>query len=310
MPPCTGSPRRNFNPRTHVGCDHQPRAVHHPAVISIHAPTWGATQDTIGLNFNPKFQSTHPRGVRLCLCPETFVYQDFNPRTHVGCDSSPIAAVSFQRNFNPRTHVGCDFTLAPCACALEISIHAPTWGATLVTNFYDFVSRFQSTHPRGVRLMMIGIVTAEFNFNPRTHVGCDLLLLALVQFLGNFNPRTHVGCDFLSLRCMPTNPEFQSTHPRGVRRGQATTTITVVNFNPRTHVGCDFRINRGLTFRTNFNPRTHVGCDIRADASRGGHQISIHAPTWGATKITINLCLMSGISIHAPTWGATACQFL
>ena len=43
--------------------------------------------------------------------------------------------------------------------------------------------------------MMIGIVTAEFNFNPRTHVGCDLLLLALVQFLGNFNPRTHVGCD-------------------------------------------------------------------------------------------------------------------
>ena len=33
-----------------------------------------------------------------------------------------------------------------------ISIHAPTWGATLSLYHYFFGYEFQSTHPRGVRL--------------------------------------------------------------------------------------------------------------------------------------------------------------
>ena len=48
---CQPTAPSNFNPRTHVGCDHQPRAVHHPAVISIHAPTWGATLISIAQNW-------------------------------------------------------------------------------------------------------------------------------------------------------------------------------------------------------------------------------------------------------------------
>lgn len=34
-----------------------------------------------------------------------------------------------------------------------ISIHAPTWGATLSLYHYFFGYEFQSTHPRGVRLL-------------------------------------------------------------------------------------------------------------------------------------------------------------
>ena len=36
--------------------------------------------------------------------------------------------------------------------SLPVSIHAPTWGATNLINFVATVIKFQSTHPRGVRL--------------------------------------------------------------------------------------------------------------------------------------------------------------
>ena len=56
--------------------------------------------------------------------------------------------------------------------------------------------------------------------------------------------------------------EFQSTHPRGVRL------FAVVFFtNAKIH----------------FNPRTHVGCDEADGYNDTKGEISIHAPTWGAT---------------------------
>ena len=54
-----------FNPRTHVGCDDQILEFGvHAIVISIHAPTWGATTPVYRKYIVPLFQSTHPRGVR------------------------------------------------------------------------------------------------------------------------------------------------------------------------------------------------------------------------------------------------------
>ena len=35
------------------------------------------------------------------------------------------------KNFNPRTHVGCDPMVLICLLFVKISIHAPTWGATV-----------------------------------------------------------------------------------------------------------------------------------------------------------------------------------
>ena len=54
-----------FNPRTHVGCDGVQNLTYIFGVISIHAPTWGAT------------------GQQVRQFPGVY---DFNPRTHVGCD--------------------------------------------------------------------------------------------------------------------------------------------------------------------------------------------------------------------------------
>ena len=76
---------------------------------------------------------------------------------------------------------------------------------------------FQVAHLRGARprRMPSGSLTA--NFNPRTHVGCDLPDTHRRGCRADFNPRTRVGCDTLFQFVDADNPYF----------------------NPRTRVGCD-----------------------------------------------------------------------
>ncbi len=57
---------RNFNPRTHTGCDVQGATlINVDNIISIHAPTRGATAWSPICSTLKTFQSTHPHGVRL-----------------------------------------------------------------------------------------------------------------------------------------------------------------------------------------------------------------------------------------------------
>ena len=145
-------------------------------------------------------------------------------------------------HFNPRTREGCDLTGVFNFFIKSISIHAPARGATMRCIYFMAwkmyfnprtregcdastwltllpLSRFQSTHPRGVRLRVtIWDLTISQDFNPRTREGCDgpkgpLLLLQngisihapargatgtrdedVMEAL-NFNPRTREGCD-------------------------------------------------------------------------------------------------------------------
>ena len=120
------------------------------------------------------------------------------------------------------------------------------------------------------------------NFNPRTHVGCDLPLVTqhprsrISIHAPTWGATSFIICSFVLLL-------FQSTHPRGVRLR-----FLLVQINLRY-----------------FNPRTHVGCDKPTDALSPAGTISIHAPTWGATIDSLWNWLTGSISIHAPTWGAT-----
>ena len=124
--------------------------------ISIHAPWWGATikLGTRGPRAKP-FQSTHPGGVRQTdlsiIGSWTSLFQsthlggvrqmynhskmlehiNFNPRTLVGCDWKPILWSCCYWYFNPRTLVRCDDIIREeMIIRLDISIHAPWWGAT------------------------------------------------------------------------------------------------------------------------------------------------------------------------------------
>ena len=53
--------------------------------------------------------------------------------------------------FNPRSHVGSDCAEGVKVVGLPVSIHAPTWGATIVCLLPLHLSVFQSTLPRGER---------------------------------------------------------------------------------------------------------------------------------------------------------------
>ena len=80
---------QSFNPRTHTGCDVRQIGKEVFNVVSIHAPTRGATVPMENCGVFPVFQSTHPHGVRLSgtdTCSR-FAGPSFNPRTHTGCDS-------------------------------------------------------------------------------------------------------------------------------------------------------------------------------------------------------------------------------
>ena len=137
----------------------------------------------------------------------------------MGCDKCLRSKVGSKLSFNPRTHVWCDLMeLDQTDGYSTVSIHAPTWGATAL-DFVDFdLFKFQSTHPRGVRLPNLKqYIVISVSIHAPTWG-------ATVWKRHNRNPKW-----------------FQSTHPRGVRPPNPRAHVPDCCFNPRTHVGCDLR---------------------------------------------------------------------
>ena len=174
-----------FNPRARVGRDQeQVDAGLHSSQVSIHAPAWGAT---------PRWTR---RARRTSRC--------FNPRARVGRDSStPNFAPPPSRSFNPRARVGRDLGAvdalhdalrfqstrprgarparqAQRLIGLDVSIHAPAWGAT---------DNSRRTAP-----------SADC-FNPRARVGRDIVISRRLVAPPSFNPRARVGRDCARNAC-------------------------------------------------------------------------------------------------------------
>ena len=81
----------------------------------------------------------------------------------------------------------------------------------------------------------------------------------------------------------PKTPWFQFTRPQGARLF-------------------------AIVFRrdgTRFNSRAHKGRDLAATPHGATAEVSIHAPTRGATDPPREEVLAHQVSIHAPTRGAT-----
>mgnify|MGYP007050170369 FL=1 len=92
------------------------RCVHEASLnVSIHAPAWGATAMMLLLTVRPS---------------------RFNPRPRMGGDSIRRSSTSASQHsrFNPRPRMGGDliFHIMPIE-EFFVSIHAPAWGATLIT---------------------------------------------------------------------------------------------------------------------------------------------------------------------------------
>ena len=190
---------------------------------------------------------------------------------------------------------------------------------------------FQSTFPRGERLLGKFIVPGHYHFNPRSLVGNDGIQQAInadtVAFQSTF-PRGERRWKNLNVRCRRL---FQSTFPRGER--------------PDTR-------KMGMA-HTNFNPRSLVGNDPPSAPATDTFVISIHVPSWGTTGPAVcdrfsiglfqstfprgerhsamrnfrsdsyfnprslvgndqsqsSLLLIQEISIHVPSWGTTVREF-
>ena len=186
-----------------------------------------------------------------------------------------------------------------------ISIHAPSWGATLRDGDADRPGDISIHAPSW---------GATFYLR-------EVLISGSISIHAPSWGATH------SVPGLQTCMVFQSTHPRGVRQRLnglklqlpisihapswgATALLAIkfkiANFNPRTLVGCDgARLGRTLTeyrFQSTHPRGVRQGATwyIYSPAS-----ISIHAPSWGATNHPAHYTRNGIISIHAPSWGAT-----
>ena len=81
---------------------------------------------------------------------------------------------------------------------------------------------FQSTHPRGVRLLGGEVLHQDHDVSIHAPAwGATIGVNDQWNKLICFNPRTRVGCDRPNERPQIKRRQFQSTHPRGVRREAA-----------------------------------------------------------------------------------------
>ena len=191
----------------------------------------------------------------------------FNPRTHVGCDGGQGGGGCFGSDISIHAPTwGATVRLVHLPPHIFISIHAPTWGATPVHDQDQAGDQFQSTHPRGVR-----------RSNSEDTASWTI---------------------------------FQSTHPRGVRLRRPPPLLYAEHFNPRTHVGCDAMMTTAQGVDSYFNPRTHVGCDIKIEPEAAAIiQFQSTHPRGVRLDPKRGVCVLGYISIHAPTWGATSFAF-
>ena len=122
--------------------------------VSIHAPAWGATIEDLRHAAEPRpFQSTHPRGVRHQLSKrdaQLFLFQSTHPRgVRRGKDARS------RHSINVSIHApawGATHHLGQESWKGQVSIHAPAWGATVANDSPFWLIKC---------------------FNPRTRVGCD-----------------------------------------------------------------------------------------------------------------------------------------
>ena len=234
--------------------------------VSIHAPAWGAT------------------GVIVALSPGSF---SFNPRARVGRDTCATAARLSTLEFQSTRPRGArqDARREVMVCS-AVSIHAPAWGATSAAVLSGQGGAFQSTRPRGARPARCAAPDLRSPcFNPRARVGRDTGWTPTATRLRCFNPRARVGRDQgygvknaetgVSIHapawgatrgngaCCGMRRMFQSTRPRGARRGL-----------------------RPFLFQE-WLVSIHApawGATLDGSILATTVEVSIHAPAWGATR--------------------------
>ena len=145
------------------------------------------------------FQFTRPRGARLEPARQVPRHGRFNSRAHGGRDQGGC------RN----RHHG------------DVSIHAPTGGATCSSSKGERYLRFQFTRPRGARQGYLCEMWYKDGFNSRAHGGRDRHEIEVRKRMAVSIHAPTGGATVLILP-MVYSGGFQFTRPRGARRPSRT----------------------------------------------------------------------------------------
>ena len=213
----------------------------------------------------------------------------FNPRARVGRDSCFSGGGAGLLVSIHAPAWGATFDVVGIRGDYSVSIHAPAWGATCSSFSRRANSLFQSTRPRGARLVNYQQAATLLGFQSTRPRGARPILHDIIMQLETFqstrprgarpmasschlywmgfNPRARVGRD-RAYEAYNAAARFQSTRPRGARRGIP--------------VGMVRGVRR-------FNPRARVGRDEYLSAWCEGYDVSIHAPAWGATAAQLGM---------------------
>ena len=122
-----------------------------------------------------------------------------------------------------------------------ISIHAPARGATSMAAMGTTLGNgFQSTLPRGERLVKPCCLKYPFNFNPRSREGSDKRHSRNMFETIDFNPRSREGSDLHRFRHVLVVVGISIHAPaRGATATASVGFARFVNFNPRSREGSD-----------------------------------------------------------------------
>ena len=164
----------------------------------------------------------------------------------------------------------------------DVSIHAPTWGATFIESEGLDFCEFQSTLPHGER--------------PDLRIVESLVGVSIHAPTWGATPwRSYKNYLF----------PFQSTLPHGERPYCASFPLCDPGFNPRSHMGSDL---------TELDALAREAVSIHAPTWGATNLLSIlishrlfqSTLPHGERHRDNNTETLEGVSIHAPTWGATS----
>ena len=192
--------------------------------------------------FEDLFQSTPPRGRRLCRisgCVQSGIFQSTPPRgrrlskngkynfcVEISIHASAWEATSFLPGFRPKSYISIHAsaweatkTQQFCVIVYVISIHASAWEATIPAQVCCRIHAFQSTPPRGrrpCRSFPIGAISTFQSTPPR---GRRLLLYKQdgVFFCISIHASAWEATILSYLHILDFYG-FQSTPPRGRRQ--------------------------------------------------------------------------------------------
>ena len=189
-----------FNPRAREGRDAAGAQVHHRRGVSIHAPARGATALRRPAPSRVRVSIHAPaRGATLAGGGDVGVVEVSIHAPARGATRSRPARRAPRDGFNPRAREGRD----------KIKAGIVSHGTS-----------FQSTRPRGARRVSPHLSHNRSNrFNPRAREGRDQPPSASSCLPCCFNPRAREGRDLTRDQESFHAKWFQSTRPRGARRG-------------------------------------------------------------------------------------------